>query len=76
MRVIILSYRAPRAAFYRFNADEGWAIASHIALSTLMALFPFMIVLSSLAHFFGANEIADDVVVCVVRTFRTVGGSI
>jgi len=27
--------------FYRFNRDDGWAIASHIALSILMALFPF-----------------------------------
>ena len=32
-------------AFYTFLADDGWAIASHIALSTLMALFPFLIVL-------------------------------
>jgi membrane protein len=30
-------------AFYTFLADDGWAIASHIALSTLMALFPFLI---------------------------------
>jgi len=36
-------------AFYTFLADDGWAIASHIALSTLMALFPFLIVLTSLA---------------------------
>ena len=32
-------------AFRRFNADDGWAIASHIALSALMALFPFLLVL-------------------------------
>jgi hypothetical protein len=56
-----LSYRAAIAAFHRFNADDGWAIASHIALSTLMALFPFLIVLGTLARFLGANEIADDV---------------
>ena len=40
-------------AFDTFLADDGWAIASHIALSTLMALFPFLIVLTSLAGFFG-----------------------
>src|SRR5712671_4837936 len=30
-----------------------------IALSTLMALFPFLIVLTSLAGFFGSKELAD-----------------
>src|SRR6266702_6690418 len=44
--------------FYTFLADDGWAIASHIALSTLMALFPFLIVLTSLAGFFGSKELA------------------
>ena len=42
-------------AFYTFLADDGWAIASHIALSTLMALFPFLIVLTSLAGFLGSK---------------------
>src|ERR1700719_4019383 len=46
-------------AFYQFLADDGWAIASHIALSTLMALFPFLIVLTSLSGFFGSKELAD-----------------
>jgi membrane protein len=46
-------------AFYTFLADDGWAISSHIALSTLMAMFPFLIVLTSLAGFFGSKELAD-----------------
>src|SRR6201989_1153031 len=46
-------------AFYTFLADDGWAIASHIALSTLLALFPFLIVLTSLAAFFGSKDLAD-----------------
>ena len=49
-------------AFYTFLADDGWAIASHIALSTLTALFPFLIVLTSLAGFFGSKELADQAV--------------
>jgi membrane protein len=49
-------------AFYTFLADDGWAIASHIALSSLMALFPFLIVLTSLAGFFGSKELADQAV--------------
>src|SRR4030081_148182 len=46
-------------AFYTFLADDGWAIASHIALSTLMALFPSLIVLTTLAVFFGSKDLAD-----------------
>jgi membrane protein len=46
-------------AFYKFLADDGWAIASHIALSALMALFPFLIVITALAGFFGSKELAD-----------------
>jgi membrane protein len=46
-------------AFYTFLADDGWAIASHIALSTLMALFPFLIVLTALAAFLGSQDLAD-----------------
>jgi membrane protein len=44
-----------------FLADDGWAIASHIALSTLMALFPFLIVVTALAgFFFGSQQLADE----------------
>jgi membrane protein len=46
-------------AFNTFLADDGWAIASHIALSALMALFPFLIVITSLAGFFGSKDLAD-----------------
>ena len=44
-----------------FLADDGWAIASHIALSALMAMFPFFIVLTSLAGSFGSSDLADEV---------------
>jgi membrane protein len=58
-------------AFYTFLADDGWAIASHIALSTLMALFPFLIVLTSLAGFFGSKELADQAVSLMLQTWPT-----
>jgi membrane protein len=49
------------AAGWHFIADDGWAIASHIALSTLMAMFPFLIVVTALAgFFFGSKELADE----------------
>ena len=56
-------------AFYTFLADDGWAIASHIALSTLMAMFPFLIVLTSLAGFFGSKELADQAVSLMLETW-------
>ena len=59
MRLIRYVFHVGLDAFYTFLADDGWAIASHIALSTLMALFPFLIVLTSLAGFFGSKELAD-----------------
>jgi membrane protein len=49
-------------AFYRFDRDDRWAIASHIALSILMSVFPFLIVVTAIAAFIGsvnpANEVA------------------
>jgi membrane protein len=54
-------------AFYTFLADDGWAIASHIALSSLMALFPFLIVITSLAGFFGSKDLADQVALLMLE---------
>jgi membrane protein len=45
---------------------DGWAIASHIALSTLLALFPFLIFLTALASFLGTMELADTVVGIII----------
>ena len=45
-------------AFGHFNWDDGWAMASHIALSALMALFPFLIFVASLAGFVGAEGLS------------------
>lgn len=59
MKLLRRLYTIGLDAFYTFLADDGWAIASHIALSTLMALFPFLIVLTSLAGFFGSKNLAD-----------------
>ncbi len=61
MRTVRLLLRIAADAFRHFLADDGWAIASHIALSTLMALFPFLIVVTALAgFFFGSKELADE----------------
>jgi membrane protein len=56
-----LPLRIAVEAFRQFLADDGWAIASHISLSTLMAMFPFLIVVTALAgFFFGSKELADE----------------
>jgi membrane protein len=47
-------------AFARFVADDGWAIASHIALSALMALFPFLLVVTAVAGIFGSRNLAEE----------------
>ena len=61
MRILKSSLRIAYDAFGDFLADDGWAIASHIALSTLMAMFPFLIVVTALAgFFFGSKQLADE----------------
>jgi membrane protein len=64
-------------AYWQFLADDGWAIASHIALSTLMAMFPFVIVLTAIASFFGTKELADEVAELMLETWpKEVAGPI
>lgn len=46
-------------AYSHFANDDGWAMASHLALSALMAMFPFLIFSTALASFLGANAYAD-----------------
>ena len=62
-------FRIASTAFWHFNSDDGWAIASHIALSILMAMFPFFIVLTSLAGFFGSAKLADEVAELLLTTW-------
>ena len=56
-------------AFEHFNNDDAWAIASHIALSVLMAMFPFFIVLTALAGFFDSSNLADEVAEFLLATW-------
>ena len=48
-------------AYLAFLRDDGWAIASHIALSTLLSLFPFLIFITALTGFLGSRQLADQV---------------
>ena len=60
MKLLYDCYRVAIDAFDRFNKDDGWAIASHIALSALMALFPFLLVVTAIAGLFGSKNLADE----------------
>jgi membrane protein len=66
-----LYYKVALDAFYRFNADDGWAIASHIALSALMSLFPFLILVAALAPYFGTIELANEVAQILLEAWPT-----
>jgi len=52
-----------------FNADDGWAMASHVALSALMAVFPFIIFVAALAGFIGQEALTDQVANLLFRTW-------
>ncbi|MEZ5871248.1 MAG: YihY/virulence factor BrkB family protein [Nitratireductor sp.] len=53
---------ALRNAVFHFNQDDGWAIASHITLSGIMALFPFLIFCTSLVAFFDLGDFPETAV--------------
>jgi len=72
LRALKRSVRLAADAFRHFIEDDGWAIASHIALSTLMALFPFLIVVTALAgFFFGSAELADEAARLLLEAWPT-----
>lgn len=69
MRRIAATRRVLTDAFGHFDTDDGWSMASHLALSALIALFPFLIFATALASFLGANAFADTAVHLVFDTW-------
>ncbi len=69
MRKIVALKRVLYDALGHFNADDGWAMASHLAISALMALFPFLIFATTLASFLGAQAFSDTAVHLVFDTW-------
>ena len=51
MRRIVALKRILYDAFGHFNYDDGWSMASHLAITALMALFPFLILSLSVGIF-------------------------
>jgi membrane protein len=52
-----------------FDENDGWAYASHIAMSSLLAIFPFMIFVTSLAAFLGYTNLESVIVAIVFGTW-------
>jgi len=46
----------------RFSRNDGLAMASHVALSLVIALFPFLICVAALAALFGAGRISTHII--------------
>lgn len=59
MRRVKVVFEVVMDAYWRLAEDDGWAIASHLAMSTLTSLFPFLIFVTALAGFFGSVELSE-----------------
>lgn len=69
MRRIVAVKRVLYDALGHFNTDDGWSMASHLAISALMALFPFLIFATTLASFLGAQAFSETAVHLVFDTW-------
>jgi membrane protein len=69
MRRIVALKRVIWDAAGHFNDDDGWAMASYLAISALMALFPFLIFATTLASFLGAQAFSETAVHLVFDTW-------
>lgn len=69
MRFLKSCYRVSLDAWWEFLKDDGWAIASHIALSALMSLFPFFLVLTAVAGMIGSTDLASESARLVLETW-------
>ena len=69
MRRIVALKRVLYDALGHFNYDDGWSMASHLAITALMALFPFLIFATTLASFLGAQAFSETAVHLVFDTW-------
>jgi membrane protein len=69
MRKIVALKRILYDALGHFNYDDGLSMASHLAITALMALFPFLIFATTLASFLGAEAFAETAVHLVFDTW-------
>lgn len=65
-------YKVIYDAIYHFTLDDGFAMASHVALSTLLAIFPFLIFGTAMASFLGADRFSETAVLLIFETWPEV----
>jgi membrane protein len=71
VRSLRLTFEILVIAYNRFVLHDAWAIASHIALSFLMSMFPFLILVTALASFFGTGALADEAADLILEAWPT-----
>jgi len=54
--------RPIKEALLHFNNSDGWAMASHVALSIMIAIFPFLIFAVSLTGLLGEDGLSEQIV--------------
>jgi membrane protein len=64
-----LAYKVAFDAYFHFAEDDGWAMASHVALSILLAMFPFLIFGTALAGLLGADSFSETAVHLIFDTW-------
>ena len=64
-----IGVRALWRAGVKLSFDSGLVIASNVALSLLLSLFPFLMLVASLVRYFGGAELTEDVVGLVLNTW-------
>lgn len=69
MRRIVAVKRVLGDALGHFDTDDGWSMASHLAITALMALFPFLIFATALASFLGAKAFSETAIHIVFDTW-------
>ena len=57
------------AALRRFGAKGGWVMSSHVAMSMILALFPFVLFVLSLAAWLSQDVVTDDVIELIFGTW-------
>jgi membrane protein len=58
--------------YWRLGEDDGWAIASHMAMSALMALFPFLIFVTALGGVMGTPNLQAEIVTLLFESWPPV----
>lgn len=62
-------YKFVLTVFQRIAAHDDYALASHMALSLLTALFPFLIFVASLTGVLGASQLQNEIVHLLFETW-------